>query len=721
MSISDSDYCSDCCPNNFHYKYPSNVTANNSMNEFTNYSTDDSMISNDNINHTDLDDKKYMSNTGYMSLADCTDQNKHMFSNNISDQTNQIKNIESPAAYHHTQSVFTKGSVQESKFGSQNIDLDIYYEKILGKGSFSRVFPGKYRGELVAVKIISTKHLKPEVSKQLQRELQVIRILQKSPHNNIASYYKILQTDNKMIIVMELCSGGELTKYIKNGLDLETVRKYFLQILDGYKHLIELDIVHRDIKAANILLSQDKQTIKFIDFGLSKICTVNLNQTICGSPLYMAPELLNHQNYDSRSDIWSLGVVLYEMVYGVTPFYQCKVIKTLKQAIQTNSINYPDKNYNNTYIVPPDLVAYIKNLLHLDPSQRIDWNDLHSARWLHAGSVNMQSIQSQHITDSLVENEPCARADQKNEDGSIDYKEDYNELSLSEVQERIHIVQTVQKNLNHQHKKTGSLSQQNNSQLSSSPRSPVSRSPVPVGSYDRNTVSSPLLPMHSPFSPPLLLLHGGGDSNRAIPNKDKPLKRLHGVPKITNLDGSLESINDDELFDQCDKFDPLKGFVGDDMVKNNPDNHLHSKRSAPIPIKQKSRSLSQNNTGRDIFSPQDYIRSESFGRAGTNFAANQLKIEDISLIDNEYGNEYDNVLSDQKNMASESGLINVNDINDMLIANVPEKTTAYEYISNGSASIGHYIYSRSAPLASTVLHKCKTALSTFGVVNNPDP
>jgi serine/threonine protein kinase len=797
MSITNSD-CDDECPDNFHNKYPSdddlviNGSLNNSMNDFMNNSINDSIndsmndsmndsindsmndnhsdnnYSNNNINYTDIDDKKYMDNTEYMGLVDCTDQDKHMFSN-ISDQINNIESTlpghllkdtesktevliddyqsssstqaksvpkdESPLVQSQDRSQDQKQDqnraksnniltikTNPSKFGSQNIDLDIYYEKILGKGSFSRVFPGKYRGELVAVKIISTKHLKPEVSKQLQRELQVIRILQKTPHNNIASYYKILQTDNKMIIVMELCSGGELTKYIKNGLDLETVRKYFLQILDGYKHLIELDIVHRDIKAANILLSQDKQTIKFIDFGLSKICTVNLNQTICGSPLYMAPELLNHQNYDSRSDIWSLGVVLYEMVYGVTPFYQCKVIKTLKQAIQTNSINYPDKNYNNTYNVPPDLVTYIKNLLHLDPSQRIDWNDLHSAKWLR---TPVRDILDHHLD----------HEDKKNKDDdnntNINYQEDYNELSLSEVQERIHIVQTVQKNLNHQHKKIGSS---HNPPLSSSPRSPLS-----LRSVDQINVGSPLLPVRSYNPPPPLLLNGNDSSKdeikeKSYPNKNKTLKGLHGVPKITNLNESFGSF-DDDLFDHQDKFNPRKEFVDKKYNQSYSDDNMYRGCSQPIPIprsnkqKRESRTMSQNITDHDSFfyhnynnhSPkQEYIRAESFGRTSED-SANHLKIEDISLIDNEYGNEYDNVLNDQKNMASDSGLINVNDINEMLIANVPEKTTAYEYISKGSASIGHYIYSRSAPLASSVLHGCKSALSTIGVVNNLDP
>jgi hypothetical protein len=110
--------------------------------------------------------------------------------------------------------------------------LKIYYDKMLGKGTFAKVFPGKYKDNIVAVKIITTKHLESNISLQLERELQVIRILQTNPHKNVASYYKIFQSDDKMIIVMELCSGGELTKHIKKGLEYTYVKDYFVQILD---------------------------------------------------------------------------------------------------------------------------------------------------------------------------------------------------------------------------------------------------------------------------------------------------------------------------------------------------------------------------------------------------------------------------------------------------------------------------------------------------------
>src|ERR1700722_6031846 len=93
--------------------------------------------------------------------------------------------------------------------------LQIYKNKILGKGSFSKVFLGKYKDKLVAVKIIFTKYLDSKIALRLKRELDVIKILQKKPHINIVTYYKIIENADRMIIIMELCPGGELTKHIK--------------------------------------------------------------------------------------------------------------------------------------------------------------------------------------------------------------------------------------------------------------------------------------------------------------------------------------------------------------------------------------------------------------------------------------------------------------------------------------------------------------------------
>lgn len=266
-------------------------------------------------------------------------------------------------------------------------DLEINYNNPIGKGAFSKVFKGRYTGnknEEVAVKIIFTTSLGDKVLKQLKREIDIIKILIKNPHPNITKYYDIKYEKGKMIIVMELFEGGELRHNIPK-LSINEVRELFQQILNGYKHLLELNIQHRDIKSSNIMIHNEnsKKTIKYIDFGLSKIITdIDLNATICGSPYYMAPELLNHQLYDVKSDIWSIGVLLYEMIYFRTPFHSCKKIKILKQNLETNSIMYPDRRrIDDNYILCDEIIVYLKKLLEPDPVNRMTWEDISNDEW----------------------------------------------------------------------------------------------------------------------------------------------------------------------------------------------------------------------------------------------------------------------------------------------------------------------------------------------------
>jgi len=262
-------------------------------------------------------------------------------------------------------------------------DLQICYKKLLGKGSFSNVYEGIYKTHNIAVKIINTDNIDGKIRQQMQREIDIINILKttKNKNINIVDYYDIIENEDELIILMELCNGGELTTEIKIGLDFDTVYNYYCQILNGYSHLLNLDIIHRDIKSANILLTSDKKTVKIGDFGLSKILSDNLNNTICGSPLWMSPELLNQQNYDTKSDIWSIGVLLYEMVYGNTPFSKSNGLKILKQNIFTQDIIYSQKSYLNKYDVPENLIIYMKKLLEINQYKRIEWDNLHNIDW----------------------------------------------------------------------------------------------------------------------------------------------------------------------------------------------------------------------------------------------------------------------------------------------------------------------------------------------------
>ena len=132
----------------------------------------------------------------------------------------------------------------------------------------------------------------------------------------------MLRTSNNYYLVYEFCNGGTLAEYIKakKRLSEEEAIKIFLQIRSAFETLSAENILHRDMKPTNILFHNG--VIKVADFGFCKelLKETDMAQTMVGSPIYMAPEVLKGLIYDSRADIWSMGVILYEMLYGVCPY-----------------------------------------------------------------------------------------------------------------------------------------------------------------------------------------------------------------------------------------------------------------------------------------------------------------------------------------------------------------------------------------------------------------
>jgi serine/threonine protein kinase len=268
--------------------------------------------------------------------------------------------------------------------------LDVYFNKVIGEGAFSKVYVGKYKNEYVAVKIIHTDNIDTKVLNQYERELDIIRILQKNPHRNIPKYYTIKHdtAKNRIIIAMEWCKQGNLANKIKQGLTMEEVQNMYSQIIDGYNHLLSLNIIHRDIKGQNITIT-DTGIIKLIDFGLSKLVSTDMTCTFVGSPAYMSPERLNREEYGRDSDIWSLGILLYEMVYYVNPFKNCRNYHELKKRLNNGEPVYISSERTETVdgkniAVPldPRLVEYLKGCLHTDQLQRYNWNQVETLTWI---------------------------------------------------------------------------------------------------------------------------------------------------------------------------------------------------------------------------------------------------------------------------------------------------------------------------------------------------
>ena len=197
--------------------------------------------------------------------------------------------------------------------------------KTLGQGAFGKVFltNNKFNEDhWVAVKLMSKKKLQSQLSKIYQE----VAILNTLDHNNIVKYYETYDDpDGNIYLIMEYIKGGELLAKIEsredNCLTEPEARNYSRQLFGALAHMHSLNIAHRDIKPENIMLT-DHDEVKFVDFGLSKISDGGgkMMKTICGTPYYMAPELLERQVYDTKCDMWSMGVILYVLMSGYLPF-----------------------------------------------------------------------------------------------------------------------------------------------------------------------------------------------------------------------------------------------------------------------------------------------------------------------------------------------------------------------------------------------------------------
>ena len=250
-------------------------------------------------------------------------------------------------------------------------------KKSIGKGSFSKIYKAYDKNnEIVAIKIIKKKNIKNE--KLIQREISVLQSLD---HNNIIKLLDVFATNNRYYLIFDYCEYGDLKNYMYhehpnlNELEILNIMK---QIKNGLQYLFNNKIVHRDLKPQNILITR-KQIIKISDFGFAKIYNEgSMGQTICGSPLYMAPEILTYKNYTDLADLWSVGVIMYELLFKETPVKGenlYKLVNNLKK------YNFNKHSMNITY--SKQAVDLLDKLLKKEPKLRIRWQDFFNHDWFN--------------------------------------------------------------------------------------------------------------------------------------------------------------------------------------------------------------------------------------------------------------------------------------------------------------------------------------------------
>ncbi|XP_053749289.1 serine/threonine-protein kinase ULK2 isoform X3 [Panthera pardus] len=243
---------------------------------------------------------------------------------------------------------------------------DFEYSKrdLVGHGAFAVVFRGRHRQKTdweVAIKSINKKNLsKSQIL--LGKEIKILKELQ---HENIVALYDVQELPNSVFLVMEYCNGGDLADYLqaKGTLSEDTIRVFLHQIAAAMRILHSKGIIHRDLKPQNILLSYANRRksnvsgirIKIADFGFARYLHSNMMAaTLCGSPMYMAPEVIMSQHYDAKADLWSIGTVIYQCLVGKPPF-QANSPQDLRMFYEKNRSLMPS--------IPRETSPYLANLL----------------------------------------------------------------------------------------------------------------------------------------------------------------------------------------------------------------------------------------------------------------------------------------------------------------------------------------------------------------------
>ena len=258
------------------------------------------------------------------------------------------------------------------------------FESKLGEGRFGKVNLAihKLTNQKVAIKIIDKNHIK--LKEHRQRVDSEISILKQVNHYNISKLFSVIENEERIYLVQEYIKGNDLNIMIKKKdkpkIKEQKALNYFRQIISAVEYIHKLGIAHRDLKPENILINE-KNVIKLIDFGLGKIFSKGeLLKTQCGSPFYASPEMINGDNYNGAiSDIWSLGVILYLMLFEELPFMDVEVKRLYKKIIE-GKYEIPEDKIND---VSKEAIDLISKILAVNPKKRIKISGIKNHPWFN--------------------------------------------------------------------------------------------------------------------------------------------------------------------------------------------------------------------------------------------------------------------------------------------------------------------------------------------------
>lgn len=245
---------------------------------------------------------------------------------------------------------------------------DFNFLAVLGKGNFGKVMLAeeKHTGQLFAIKVLKKEFIiENDEIDSTRSEKRVFLTAAREQHPFLLSLHSCFQTETRVYFVMEYVSGGDLMLHIqREQFNLHRAKFYAAEVLLALEYFHKHGIIYRDLKLDNIMLTLDGH-IKIADYGLCKegMWYGNTTSTFCGTPEFMAPEILLEQRYGRAVDWWAFGILLYEMLLGQAPFRGDDEDEIFDAILEDEPL-YPIQ-------MPRDSVSLLQRLLTRDPTRRL--------------------------------------------------------------------------------------------------------------------------------------------------------------------------------------------------------------------------------------------------------------------------------------------------------------------------------------------------------------
>lgn len=279
-------------------------------------------------------------------------------------------------------------------------------DRILGKGSYGSIVLAydNLHQQFLAIKIISLVDLTdPKAFEYMKSEIMNMQL---ATHPNIVRLYDVRRSKSNIYLIMEYCEGGNLEQYLyEHGGRLSETEslKILKKIIHGYKCLHSINIVHRDLKLANILIH--KGSIKIADLGYSKLVE-NLKKDFLlsrvGTVLYMSPQILEARHYTNKTDIWSLGVLFFQLLFGRTPWttmHSMSVsVNVFLKTIREKGLFFPKE-----VKVSEKSKSLIQEMLMYDEEDRISWEELFKEDFLQEKELSEDYFQTFKTIETIYE------------------------------------------------------------------------------------------------------------------------------------------------------------------------------------------------------------------------------------------------------------------------------------------------------------------------------